>query len=130
MKWMFLDRYYQDETGTFGKIEIKDHYHPPIFTLELPWKSNTKNISCIPMGTYDCVPHNSARFKNIYRLLDVPGRSGILIHIGNYLKEIEGCILPGRGVDTQKYNTIHSTIAMNIIRGIMGGEDFKLKIIE
>lgn len=64
-------------------------------TLELPWLNNSRNISCIPEGTYRVKKHNSPKFKQSFWLQDVPGRSEILIHIGNFTREIRGCILPG-----------------------------------
>jgi hypothetical protein len=65
------------------------------YTLELPWLNNANNVSCIPKGTYQVVPRFSARFKSHLHVLNVPGRSFILIHPGNTHKDIEGCILPG-----------------------------------
>lgn len=51
----------------------------------------------IPAGRYKVVPHPSARFKGIRPLLEnVPGRSAILIHEGNYPKDTQGCILVGQ----------------------------------
>jgi hypothetical protein len=66
-------------------------------TLELPWKNNERKVSCIPAGGYvvgfrKATPH----FKYPhYHVRDVEGRSGILIHRGNYTSDIEGCILVG-----------------------------------
>jgi hypothetical protein len=34
------------------------------------------------------------RLKKVYRLLDVPNRSGILIHAANRVEELKGCIAP------------------------------------
>lgn len=71
------------------------------YTLEEPWRNNApadhkgETESCIPEGRYYCVPHSGARFKNVWRLEDVPNRSYILIHAGNTLADTEGCILVG-----------------------------------
>lgn len=67
-----------------------------VFTLEEPWRDNQPNVSCIPEGSYRCIIAWSNRFQRLMpRLLDVPGRSGILIHPGNTLKDTSGCILVG-----------------------------------
>jgi len=90
---------YRAPSGQFGTFGILFHGQVPLCnTLEEPWKDNHRNISCIPEGTYKCVPHNSQRFSNVWRLKDVPGRSGILIHAGNVIDDIEGCILVGEGI--------------------------------
>lgn len=64
-------------------------------TLERPWKNNQSNLSCIPKGVYKVVRHNSSEFPNTWRLLSVPNREGILIHVGNYPQDTKGCILIG-----------------------------------
>lgn len=69
------------------------------FTLEEPWRNNEPKISCIPEGVYKCKKHNGAKFSNVWEVLDVPGRSAILIHSGNTLADTEGCILVGLGTD-------------------------------
>lgn len=64
-------------------------------TLELPWLNNQVQKSCIPAGKYQVVTRFSPKFKNHFHLLDVPGRTWILIHAGNYYTDILGCILVG-----------------------------------
>ena len=65
-------------------------------TLELPWKTNARQISCIPEGSYRTIKHSSPKFKQSFWLQDVPNRSEILIHAGNFTSQILGCILPGK----------------------------------
>lgn len=75
------------------------------YTLELPYRNNQSSISSIPAGKYDATikfegskgPYTKEGFR--ITLLDVPDRSGIQIHIGNYPTEIEGCILVGTKVN-------------------------------
>ena len=80
-------------------------------TLERPWipaqdhKGGTLRESCIPDGTYALRNHSSERFKNVWALtneeLDVhympasKGRSAILIHVGNRVRDVVGCIALG-----------------------------------
>ena len=70
---------------------------PLCVTMERPWLDNKRNVSCIPPGEYKCVPHTGTKFKNVWRLENVPDRSAILIHAANYVHEIEGCIAVGMG---------------------------------
>ena len=64
-------------------------------SIELPWKGNQKNISCIPEGEYQIQFRKSNRFRNHLIINGVPGRSWILIHPANDArKELRGCIAP------------------------------------
>lgn len=89
----------ESQIGTLGTLNLAGK--TLCYTLEEPWRNNApgnpnaETESCIPEGRYYCVPHNGARFKNVWRLLNVPGREAILIHAGNTLKDTEGCILVG-----------------------------------
>lgn len=64
-------------------------------TLELPWKSNKSFISSIPSGEYSALLRYNKNDKWRLLLENVPNRTGIQIHIGNYPSEIEGCVLVG-----------------------------------
>uniref|UniRef100_UPI003216D7C6 DUF5675 family protein n=1 Tax=uncultured Draconibacterium sp. TaxID=1573823 RepID=UPI003216D7C6 len=65
-------------------------------TIELPYKANQRNISCIPVGTYQVKKRNSPRYGlGTFEVLNVPGRSLILLHAGNYYMDTKGCIIPG-----------------------------------
>jgi len=116
-------------------------------SLELPYLENHKNISCIPPGEYDCDRIHHRSFGICYLINNVPERSGILIHIGNYAamriifeRAIErgvravdtlGCILVGlKFVDINRdgfLDVSDSTRAMNALRAILPSK-FKLII--
>jgi hypothetical protein len=65
-------------------------------TLELAWLWNAKNRSCVPLGSYrGFIRHDKSDGWRI-QLAGVPGgRDGVQIHIGNYPKQIQGCVLVG-----------------------------------
>jgi hypothetical protein len=67
-------------------------------TLELPWNSNKSFISSIPSGEYSAFLRYDKDDKWRLQLEDVPNRTGIQIHIGNYPSQIEGCVLIGNEV--------------------------------
>jgi len=64
-------------------------------TIELPWLNNKKMISCIPPGTYTAKKIKSYSFGWCIQILDVPNRTAILIHAGNFYTNTKGCILVG-----------------------------------
>ena len=88
-----LKRVMKNDEGTFGVLI--HNYRPFALTYELPWHDNKKSISCIPDGQYKCQKYKSSTRGNCFRVLAVPGRSGILMHVGNVKKDTKGCILVG-----------------------------------
>lgn len=84
---------------------------PLCHTLELPWIDNRKNWSCIPPGVYRLTKASSPRFAKCFYVHDVPGRSGILIHPGNTVADIQGCILPG--LDATASSVLSSRLALD-----------------
>lgn len=66
------------------------------YTLELPWLDNVNSLSCIPAGTYSVTKHVSPNHGDCLKIHDVPGRTHILIHAGNFTRQTQGCILVGK----------------------------------
>lgn len=68
-------------------------------TIELPYRNNLTDISCITEGIYDVIKYDSPTKGKCFRLLSVTGRTDILVHKGNYVAggkiDSKGCILPG-----------------------------------
>lgn len=91
----------------------------PIATLELPWKDNERNVSCVPCGTYELSLHVSSRFGRCFAVNGVQNRDGILIHPGNTKKDTEGCILVGYkfGYILGEEAVLNSKEAMNQLFG-------------
>ncbi len=112
---LHLDRTYTKSytegvlTTPFGDFHI----------LELPWKDNERGKSCIPEGTYtvfkDKYRGGKKKGKPAFRFRNVSGRSGILLHIGNFLKDTDGCLIPGMRFDHTVPAVYDSTIAFNLL---------------
>ncbi|MBS1667819.1 MAG: hypothetical protein JST58_10620 [Bacteroidetes bacterium] len=65
------------------------------YSIELTWKDNHQQTSCIPEGRYGLVKRYSPKFKEHLCLQKVTGRDLILIHPANDAqKELRGCIAP------------------------------------
>lgn len=114
-----LYRVSSTDRGTLGFLEVDGT--PICLTLEEPWRNNQQDISCVPCGKYIGVEHDGNLKKDVFRLENVPGRTGVLIHIGNTLKDTEGCILVGRGfkyVGDALFIT-ESTVALALLRGLL-----------
>jgi hypothetical protein len=108
---MLIVRDTYNATETFGKLYINGVFICD--TLELPWRNNERSVSCIPKGKYQVVHRQSAKYKNHLHIIDVPGRSLILIHPGNSAKDTNGCILPG--MIRSANSLLNSKIAMDEI---------------
>ena len=106
MRALICRQYYPKQTH--GTITIYDEDSgEEVFkcrTLELPYKDNQSDLSCIPEGYYDVVPRTSPKYGNHLHVTEVPNRSLILFHYGNYAgsmnpktghSDIRGCILVG-----------------------------------
>ena len=79
-------------------------------TLELPWLNNQRSISCIPPGTYSVVKRTSDKYGTHFQLLNVPDRSMILIHSGNFYSHTLGCILVGSGYQDINQDNVRDII--------------------
>lgn len=104
------------------------------YVLERPWLDNARNQSCIPAGTYRCaikVPPNAGKYRNVYEVHGVPGRSAILIHNGNTVNHSRGCLIIGmvRMPMAGQPAVGASRTALAKFRELMQGQDFTLTII-
>ena len=96
---LILIRHTQTEDATLGILYKQDPWGALQFkadTLELPWRQNERNVSCIPADEYQIVLEHSPRFAmDLWELKGVPGRSEIKIHPANYPFQLHGCIAIG-----------------------------------
>ena len=92
-----------DDQGTPG-LFVAPAAGVTLRSLELPWRGNSTNVSCIPEGEYRTYVRYSAHWgERVHQLLDVPGRTAVQIHRGNvagdeslgFRSHSHGCILLG-----------------------------------
>jgi len=132
-----LFRFERSDMGTKG-LWITSNFFAR--TLELPWRDNQQNISCIPAGEYDCRFRISKKFGKVYHITDVEGRSWILTHSGNlagdtnkgYKTHSYGCILMGKYfgfLNGQQAVLLSRPTLRRFIRR-MEEQDFKLDIVD
>lgn len=104
-----IRRLIQNEHYTEGKLSVAGELIGD--TLELPWRNNERNISCIPsaINAYRLVKRKVGRFYEAYRdrwghdgslqIKPVNGRSVILTHTGTKIAHTRGCPLTGQKLE-------------------------------
>lgn len=99
-----MTRFQSNQYGTYSVVRMPEG---ELFLMgELPWKDNKQNVSCIPTGEYVCRRIVSPKFGEVYQLDNVPNRTHILIHVGNFVgdtnknlkSDVEGCLVIGKRI--------------------------------
>jgi hypothetical protein len=117
-----------DKLFEFRTIEL------PMFTV--PMKLNSPCINCIPEDTYSVTKIYSPTKGRCFQVHDVPGRTAILIHKGNYATgkkvDTQGCILVGSGFEDRNndgnLDVVDSGTTLTKLLEILPNE-FKLYVI-
>jgi hypothetical protein len=114
-----LTRFSNQQNFTLGRLELfndNGNRLASFFTLELPYKNNVRQVSCIPLGVYTVAPFVSKKFGKCLKIQNVPNRSGILFHSGNFIHDTKGCVLVGNHYTINSFglsaNVYSSSIAM------------------
>lgn len=138
---------------TLGVLEVFDDVGKvlTLVTMERPWIPDSdvgdlggvKGKSCVPLGTYKLVKHDSPKHPRTWALvnhnLDVvhyegddkdpdEDRATCLLHKANYPDQIEGCIAPGRYTAHAQaprtgYMVCESGKAMDMLRAVLPWTD-------
>lgn len=91
-----LIRYCYGPDHVAGLLKFGDTLDLAVWSLECPWRDNQIFTSCVPDGSYPLVAFDSADHAGCWVITPVPGRTGILIHVGNKVEDTQGCILVGQ----------------------------------
>lgn len=86
-----------ETTGSLNVVGVNRKTLLSVCTLEPPFANNEVGKSCIPAGVYTVRKRWSLKFGYHFKILNVPNRSAILIHAGNFYKDTHGCIMVGYG---------------------------------
>ena len=137
-----LVRSQSTDDGTFGKFTLSTG--ESWCCLELPWKDNHPQTSCILPGpgdtaTYTVKTINSPKHGNpTYQVQDVPNRSMVEIHSANFAGDeskglhcqLLGCIALGKsiGILEDQQALLNSKVAVKEFMDILNGEVFELTI--
>lgn len=124
-----LVRFALSDQLTLGRLDCDGKL---FWTVEKPWKNNEPFVSCIPAGDYEMVRRDSPKFgPNTWEVANVPGRSHILLHVGNYARDVVGCIAVGQTLRQDWQGVGSSRLAMQELQEITQGvEASKIRIEE
>ena len=90
-------RFEKTEKGTISVNLVNtgnQSYNQFGYNIELPYLDNRVDVSCILPGIYDFQKIVRSDGSEAIEILNVPNRTHILAHSGNYMKDTLGCILP------------------------------------
>lgn len=151
---MLLERYSYSTTETEGLLTLPDSR--VLNTIERPWvpgtaPGGTPFKSCVPDGLYMLAPFKRPSGEQAYILWNedlgvykfpehhaaLPGRDLILIHTGNWVSDVVGCIAPGGSrrpmvnpkTDRLEQAVSGSAVAMSRLRSAIG-TDFTERTLE
>jgi hypothetical protein len=119
-----INRRYMSEKATFGDLSIDGEFccltlEDLVRDLGPDGQGKVFGETAIPAGTYEVVVNKSPKFgRDLPRLLNVPGFTGILIHKGNRSADTHGCILVGMTISgpdlllrsTEAFNNLFARI--------------------
>ena len=145
MKTLTLNREPSTDTETMGSLTFDG---VSIFTVERPWiptdPGGKPEESCVPAGRYKLIPHTRPNGDKVKALVnpglgvyylkgDRPngvGRYLILIHVGNWVTDIIGCIAPGldRTVSGKGPMVTKSRKAMSLLMNWLGDDEAEIII--
>ncbi|OED34526.1 hypothetical protein AB832_07460 [Flavobacteriaceae bacterium (ex Bugula neritina AB1)] len=113
------------KTHTAGVLTLPDG--SIFYTIERPWLDNKPYESCIPESLYECRSYSSQKFPDVWEVTDVEDRTYILLHQGNYVHDVEGCIAVGMNRPDSKNMIGQSKKAFFILRERLS-DSFDLRI--
>ena len=97
---------------TLYKLQVREQVFDAIGQ---PDNHDTPNASCIPLGVYQLVPHDTAAHPETWAMVNpelgvthepddiipddckYPHRFACLIHPANFARQLQGCFAPGMG---------------------------------
>jgi hypothetical protein len=116
-----------DDKAIVSKLRViyDDEVLFECFVLEQPWLNNAPYESCIPAGLYKMKLgiFQSGGYKAYEIHVGIP-RSLVKMHIGNNVKDILGCIVPGDAIAQfdGEWNVLNSGTTFNKFMDIMDGD--------
>lgn len=97
MKRLVLNRLQKLDDRTLGRLCVFSglNLEATFSTLELPFRNNERQKSCILSAFYTVEPRTSPKYGKHLLVIGTAPREMILLHHGNYPGDTEGCVLIG-----------------------------------
>lgn len=132
---LVITRFKQSENGTLGKFELLNEKDSALLkgsTIERGGPDTTESgkNKRIPEGDYNTLRHESPRFKVTLPLLynnEVPKSRYILIHWGNSIEDLEGCIALGTSDNGEDFIYKSKAIVLKFLE-LIEGQDLTVHI--
>jgi len=118
--------------GVNGQIFINGQFI--CHTIELPWRNNQRNISCIPEGVYLLGKGYNDNQSCYVEICNVPNRYNIkFVKAKNALKELDGNIAPvskviGEGMGLNSKRSLYKLTDI-LFSSINAGKRIEIQII-
>ncbi len=125
---LVLEREVSNAQATIGVLF--DPEHPwELVTLENP-KRETSADDRIPAGKYICRRVDSPKFGDTFEVTNVPGRTHILFHAGNFESSTSGCILLGMRRASESSIADSRVAVVQFLNHCAGLDHFDLEILD
>jgi hypothetical protein len=135
---VYINEVITDDQGTISTLNIPA-YNWNCFINELPERNNERCFSRIPRpAVYNVRLVDSKKFGRVYLIENVPDRSAILMHAGNYAgdtrkkyrSDVLGCQEFGKKVVIMEGQraVINSRSTRDEFMQLLNGQNFKLHI--
>lgn len=118
-----VQRFTDDDRPTIGQVSINGR--PVCFSLEDRQRDvKVAGDTRIPAGEYALEWRKTGKWAQRFKkqgypgsleLMDVPGFTDVLIHVGNTKRDTAGCLLLGMGADMDAQTITKSRIACNVL---------------
>lgn len=132
----YLFRQRRGDQGTEGILCVPD-FSFSCYSLELPWRDNQTDISCIPPGAYPLAWEKS---KGLFYIQNIPGRNGVRVEPGNFAgdkalgfrSDVKGCVVLGqqRGMLFGQAAVLRSRVTVKRFNHVLKDRNALLTIVE
>ena len=126
-----LWRFPEFASTTFGLLIAPGDWRRA--TIELPWRDNAPNVSCIPTGDHQAFWAWSPRHGRAVYHVAAEGRAGVEVDVANWSSELRGCLAMGRKIAKfpgKGWGITNSRSSRRAFHQLMGRRPFVLRIRE